>query len=104
MVLQIKENTTCLKSPKLNRLEARVSLDQKQLFQQAANLLGRPLTDFMISVLQEAALRVIREHEIIRLVEQDRQIFIQSLISPPLPGKRLIKAAKRYQNIVTANG
>ena len=33
---------------KLSRLEARISTDQKQFFQQAAYLLGRSLTDFII--------------------------------------------------------
>lgn len=86
--------------PKLNRLEARVSVDQKQLFQQAANLLGRPLTDFIVSTLREAALRVIQEHSVIKLATQDQQMFIQSLVKPPLPAKRLAKAAQRYQKTI----
>lgn len=95
------EHTACLnKLPKLNRLEARISTDQKQLFQQAADLLGRPLTDFIVSVLREAALRVIQEHKIIQLTTQDRQAFIQSLVKPPLPAKRLVKAAQRYQKTI----
>ena len=86
--------------PKLNRLEARVSVDQKQLFQQAASLLGRPLTDFIVSTLREAALRVIQEHAIIKLAIQDQQAFVQSLVNPPLPTRRLAKAAQRYQKTI----
>jgi len=102
MATSIKENTVAseYKALKSNRLEARISANQKQLFQQAAYLLGRPLTDFVISTLQEAALRIIQEHELLRLLDQDRELFVQSLIKPPLPNKRLIKAAKRYQKKV----
>ena len=102
MTISVKENTALTESKALksNRLEARVSANQKQLFQQAAYLLGRPLTDFVISTLQEAALRVIQEHELLRLLDQDRQLFAQSLMKPPLPNKRLTKAVKRYQREV----
>lgn len=96
------EDTVCLdRSSKLNRLEARVSADQKQLFQRAASLLGRPLTDFIISSLREAALRVIKEHEIIQLATQDRKIFTQSLARSSPPNIALVKASQHYQKIIT---
>jgi uncharacterized protein (DUF1778 family) len=41
------------------RLEARVSRDQKALFQRAAVLRGRTLTDFVIASVHGAAVRVI---------------------------------------------
>ena len=104
MSVSIKKSAilTKQKTLKSNRLEARVSANQKQLFQQAAHLLGRPLTDFVISTLQEVSLRVIQEHELLKLLDQDRQLFAQSLIKPPLPNKPLIKAAQRYQKEVVA--
>ncbi|MGH6959741.1 MAG: DUF1778 domain-containing protein, partial [Dongiaceae bacterium] len=39
------------------RLEARISRDQKTLFQRAAELQGRTLTDFVVSSAQDAAVR-----------------------------------------------
>ncbi|OGT07151.1 MAG: hypothetical protein A2103_02420 [Gammaproteobacteria bacterium GWF2_41_13] len=85
------------KLPKINRLEARINDDQKYLFQQAANLLGRSLTDFVVNTLQEAALRIVREHEILGLTGRDRKIFIQALIKAPTPNKALRNAATRYK-------
>ena len=49
------------------RLEARVSRDQKALFQRAAELQGRTLTDFVIASVHDAAIRVIEETQTIRL-------------------------------------
>ena len=92
--------STEIRTLKSGRLEARVSADQKQLFQQAAHLLGRPLTDFVISALQEVSLRVIQEHELLMLLNADRQLFVHSLMKPASPSKRLIKATKRYQKEV----
>jgi uncharacterized protein (DUF1778 family) len=85
---------------KSDRLEARISANQKQLFQQAAYLLGRPLTDFVVSTLQDAAMQVIQEHELLKLLEQDRQLFAKSLMKPPSPSNRLIKAVRRYRKEV----
>lgn len=79
------------------RLEARVSKEQKELFQRAADLQGLTLTDFMISSMQSAAVRAISDHEIMTLTGRDREIFIESLLNPPEPNERLRAAAERYQ-------
>ena len=52
---------------KTERLEARLSKEQKELFQRAADILGLTLTDFTISSLQVAAKQAIQEHEIMTL-------------------------------------
>ena len=79
------------------RLEARVTAEQKDLFQQAALLLGRSLTDFMVSALQEMAKRTILEHEVIQLSLRDQKLFVQSILNPPEPNVNLLKAAKRHR-------
>lgn len=88
------------RSLKINRLEARVSLEQKQLFQKAANLQGRTLTDFIIGALQETAMKIIQDNEILKLTDHDKQIFVKHLLAPPLPNERLRKAVKHYQEKV----
>jgi len=45
------------------RLEARVSPVQKALFQRAAALTGRTLSDLVVYSTQEAASRIVREHD-----------------------------------------
>ncbi len=79
------------------RLEARLSRVQKDLLQHAADLLGRSLTDFILTASQEAANKVIREHDIITLTVQESENFIQTLLNPPEPNAALKKAAKRYK-------
>lgn len=87
-------------SEKSERLEARLSLQQKQLFQHAADLTGRTFTDFIISALQEAASKVIREHEVIGLTAKESKRFADTLLNPPKPNTALKKAAKRHQNFI----
>lgn len=79
------------------RLEARVSAAQKSLFQQAAALSGRTLSEFVIVSAQEAARRVIAEHESIRLSREEQMAFVQALLNPPEPNARLQRAAKAYR-------
>jgi len=83
-------------SSRVERLEARVSQEQKALFQRAADLQGRKLTDFMISSLQDAARRTIDEMEVIRLSGAESRAFAQALLNPREPSKRLRDAARRY--------
>lgn len=85
------------KSARSARLEARVTKEQKTLLQRAAALLGRSLSDFLVSSAQETAARVIHEHETIRLTKADRTAFVSALLNPPAPKARLAKAAKAYR-------
>ena len=82
---------------KVERLEARVSSTQKELFLRAADIQGRSLTDFVIASAQEAAIETVRTHDVLRLSERDRKVFVSALLAPPDPAKTLEQAAKRYR-------
>jgi len=79
------------------RLEARVSSDQKDFFQRAANLTGRTLSELVIDSTQAAALKIVQEHEIIRLSRDEQVAFVNALLTPSEPGARLQKAAQSYR-------
>jgi uncharacterized protein (DUF1778 family) len=83
------------------RLEARITDDQKALFQHAADLTGRSLTDFVVSSAQEIAARTVREREVLTLSDRDRKLFVGALLNPPRPSKRLRQAASRYKVSLT---
>lgn len=85
---------------KAKRLEARVSVDQKQLFQHAADLLGWSLTDFTIKSLQEKARQVIQEYEIMQMSRNDQDAFVQAVFNPPKPNRALLEAASRHSKEV----
>jgi uncharacterized protein (DUF1778 family) len=78
------------------RLEARISRDQKSLFQRAAKLQGRSLTDFVISSVQDAAVRTIETMQTIRLDADESRAFAKALLNPREPNRRLRAAARRY--------
>jgi uncharacterized protein (DUF1778 family) len=79
------------------RLEARVSSDQKDFFQRAATLTGRTLSELVIDSTQEAAARIVQEHEVIRLSREEQIAFVSALLAPVEPGPRIKEAVRRYR-------
>jgi uncharacterized protein (DUF1778 family) len=84
---------------KTARLETRLWDEQKALFQHAADLTGRSLTEFVVSSDQEVAARTVREHDVLMLSGRDRQVFVEALLKPNPPNKRVRQAARRYKSI-----
>jgi uncharacterized protein (DUF1778 family) len=85
------------KTPKIERLEARVSSEQKELLRRAAMLEGRSLTDFITASAAKEARRVLREHREIQLSARDSKFFAATILTPPKPNDRLRAAAQRYK-------
>lgn len=87
------------KHTRRQRLEARITAEQKRLFQQAADIQGVTLTDFVVASVQAAASRAIEESAILTLRARDREVFVQALLNPPAPNDRLLSAARRYREL-----
>lgn len=81
------------------RLEARISSEQKALFQQAALLTSRKLSEFVVTSAQEAATRIIAEHETIRLSREEQIRFVSALLNSPETPDRLRQAAQQYRRL-----
>lgn len=81
------------------RLEARLSREQKALLQRAADLTGRTLTDFVVGSAQAAAEEAIRAHEVITLSVRDSVAFVESLLAPSPPNDALRSAAQRHRQL-----
>lgn len=79
------------------RLEARITPEIKALLQKAADLEGRTLTDFVVASVQAEALRVIQQHQTLKLSLEDSEAFVEALLNPPKPSDALKIATLRYQ-------
>ncbi len=82
---------------KRERLEARITPEQKALFQHAVDLAGRSLTDFVISSVQAAAEATIRTHRVLELTARETDVFLAALQHPPAPNQRLRAAAGQHR-------
>jgi uncharacterized protein (DUF1778 family) len=92
------------RTPKSERLEARVTLQQKLLLQRAAELRGLSLTDFLVTSAQTAAEATIREHNVIALTTRDSIAFAEALLNSGEPNEALRVAFARYDEAVTDKG
>lgn len=97
MASPVKKHTS-----EFERFEARISADKKKLLKNAADLAGRTLTDFVINSAYEVAVRVIQEHHQLHLSVNARDVFIKSILNPPLPSASLVKAAKLYKKDIVS--
>ena len=80
------------------RFDTRLSKEQKELFEYAAQLGGfRTLTDFVINSVQEKAKAIINQHATILASKKDEEIFFNALLKPSLPNKKIKEAAARYK-------
>ena len=70
----------------ISRFDARLSKEQKDLFELAASLGGyRSLTDFVILTVQEKAKEIIREKDQIIASERDSRLFFDAITNPSKP-------------------
>lgn len=78
------------------RLEARISTEQKRLFKEAATLRGVTLTDFVVSSVHEAAVRTLEARHVIELSQKDQRALVDALTHPPAPNSALRRAWARH--------
>ncbi len=88
------------RSRKDERLEARVTPDQKRLIERAAELRGSTVTDFVVVSAQQAAADTIRDFETLVLRDRARDVFINAILNPPVPNEAARIAAERYKKVM----
>jgi uncharacterized protein (DUF1778 family) len=85
------------RSRKVQRLEARITLEQKRLIERAAVLRGTTVTEFVVASAQEAAANTIKDFEILHLHDAAREVFINAILNPPAPNAAARAALNRYK-------
>ncbi|PYU28576.1 MAG: DUF1778 domain-containing protein [Acidobacteria bacterium] len=84
-------------SRKLERLEARVTREQKRIIERAAELRGTSVTEFVVVSAQQAATKTIKDFETLSLRGEARKVFVNALLNPPAPHAAAKAAARRYK-------
>jgi uncharacterized protein (DUF1778 family) len=85
------------RSRKLERLEARLTPEQKNLIARAAALRGFTVTQFVVASAQQAASQAIKDFELLTLHDPARDVFVNAILNPPAPNAAARSAAKRYK-------
>jgi uncharacterized protein (DUF1778 family) len=82
---------------KADRLEARVTPEQKRLIARAAALRGSSVTEFIVESAQRAAADTIKDFEVLALHDKAREVFVNAILHPPAPNAAARKAAHQYR-------
>lgn len=82
------------------RLETRVSAEERALLQRAADLEDRSLAEFVRSSVHDAAVETIRRYEAMTLSARESAAFVEALMHPPAPGERLRAAAQAHRDLI----
>jgi uncharacterized protein (DUF1778 family) len=79
------------------RLEVRLTAEQKSLIEQAAVLQGRTVSDFVLTSVQGAARRAIERNQQLELSVRDSGAFVEAMLDPRPVNDRLRDTVRRYR-------
>lgn len=82
------------------RITARVSDNVRVTLEQAAELLGATVNQFVVQTAYLEAQRVIERESVIRLSQKDARKVLSLLEKPPKPNQRLKDAVKAFKGSV----
>ena len=88
------------RSAQTERLDVRLSPENKELIAQAADILGLNLSSFTVATLVEEARKVVDSRAVVRMSNEDRETFLALLDNPPEPADALKRAVKRHRGSV----
>jgi uncharacterized protein (DUF1778 family) len=80
------------------RITARVPQNVQDTLEQAADLLGATLNQFVVQAALTEAQRVIERERVIHLSSNDAAFLLNLLEAPPVPNARLRKAVQNYKS------
>jgi len=84
------------------RITARVSDNVRVTLEQAAEILGATVNQFVVQTAYQEAQRVIERESVIRLSQKDARKVFSLLDHPPKPNKRFKDAVKEFKGTVRA--
>ncbi len=84
------------------RITARVPAEMRDALEQAAQLQGATLNQFVVQSAYQEAQRILERETVLRLSQRDAQKVFSMLEHPPKANKRLRDAVKAYHDLISA--
>lgn len=86
-----------VKTEKMDRIDLRVTRDQKEVLARAALLSGLSMSSFLVTKGLNEAKKIVSKDESIVLTNRDRDLFYSLLKNPPKPNKNLVNLMKNHR-------
>ena len=87
-----------VKSEKMDRIDLRVTKEQKEVLARAAVLSGVSMSSFLVANALAEAKKLVAKSEVIVLSNRDRDLFYSILKKPPKPDKNLSKLLRNHRS------
>lgn len=84
---------------KKQRIDLRLSDEDKSLIEEAAAMTNQTITQFMVNSASARAAEVIEQHRRLILNEASWNQVMDAICNPPSPDNRLKRAAKRLEDM-----
>jgi uncharacterized protein (DUF1778 family) len=83
-----------------SRITARIPIKMRSTLEQAAELVGSTVNQFVVQSAYEEAQRILERETVIRLSQADAQCVFALMENPAKPNKRLTEAVKKFRKSV----
>jgi len=87
-----------VKTEKMDRIDLRVTKEQKEVLARAAVLSGVSMSSFLVANALTEAKKIVAKSEVIVLSNRDRDLFYSILRQPPKPNKNLVKLRRNHRS------
>lgn len=84
---------------KKQRIDLRLTDDDKSIIEEAAAMSNQSITQFMVSSASERAVKVIEQHRRLVLNEESWSLVMDAISNPPAPNDKLKRAADRLKSM-----
>lgn len=84
---------------KKQRIDLRLTDDDKSIIEEAAAMSNQSITQFMVSSASERAVKVIEQHRRLVLSEESWNLVMDVISNPPAPNDKLKRAANRLKSM-----
>ncbi|ELH2235638.1 DUF1778 domain-containing protein [Escherichia coli] len=84
---------------KKQRIDLRLTDDDKSIIEEAAAMSNQSITQFMVSSASERAVKVIEQHRRLVLSEVSWNLVMDAISNPPAPNDKLKRAANRLKSM-----
>lgn len=84
------------------RLNLRLDSEAKHRLEAAAAFEGKTVSNFVLASALTHADETIEKHQSMRLGRRDAEIFLQAILDPPAPNRKLLEALERHGTSVVS--
>ena len=100
-----QQRNTCIMATVINdRIDVRISKEQKELFKLASELSGfKNLTEFVVYCINKEANQIVIDHNQVLKSMEDKKIFLNAILHPPQPNAKLKKAQLNYSKFLASD-